>query len=304
MGTVYPPFQQATQQSLGDGTQPFDPDMSLMTQDPTDMNLCGTFPQGSWEQWWSPEDAVFAESANMAAPNVYAQQQPQYSTYSYDEDDSAQRTSPTTSMYSYPLPSPSTESTNIAVATGDSKSRRGSSSTQTEKRKRTTIRSAASKAPRRASTRKAAKSETTVKARTRSSRAKPAPQSQSTKAQSPEPDEEHDEYSRGVQERNRIASNKFRVKKRDEAKKLGADEQDMERANRDLSSCVSNLTTQVYELKMRLLQHTDCDCHLIQDYIANEAHRYIQDLGDGQQTPATPTIYPRQHHHHQQTPRE
>ncbi|KAL9568914.1 hypothetical protein ACKAV7_006979 [Fusarium commune] len=120
MGTVYAPFQQATQQPLGDGTQPFDPDMSLMTQDQTGMNLCGTFPQGSWEQWWSPEDIVFAESANKAAPNVYAQQQPQHSTYSYDEDDSAQRTSLTTSMHSYPLPSPSSESTSIDVATSDS----------------------------------------------------------------------------------------------------------------------------------------------------------------------------------------
>jgi hypothetical protein len=111
---------------------------------------------------------------------------------------------------------------------------------------------------------------------------------------SPEPKREVDEDSKNVQARNRITSNKFRFKKREAAKRLQAEEQDMERANRDLSSCVSDLTMQVYDLKMRLLQHTDCDCHLIQDYIANEAHQYIQDLGDGKQTQATPSLYPHQ----------
>jgi hypothetical protein len=43
---------------------------------------------------------------------------------------------------------------------------------------------------------------------------------------------------------------------------------------------MSDLTLQVYQLKMRLLQHTDCNYRLIQDYIANEAYRNIQDLGD------------------------
>ena len=77
-----------------------------------------------------------------------------------------------------------------------------------------------------------------------------------------------------------MASNKFRVKKREDARRLKADEEDMERTNRDLSSCVADLTLEVYQLKIRLLQHTDCDCSLIQSYIANEANRYIKDLGD------------------------
>jgi hypothetical protein len=53
----------------------------------------------------------------------------------------------------------------------------------------------------------------------------------------------------------------------------------MEQINRKLLSSLADLTQQVYELKMKLLQHTDCNCHLIQEYIANEANQYIHDLG-------------------------
>lgn len=83
-----------------------------------------------------------------------------------------------------------------------------------------------------------------------------------------------------IQERNRVASNKFRVKKREDAKQLKVDEYNMKEVHRDLSGCVADLTLEVYNLKMRLLQHTDCNCHLIQEYIANEAQLYIKDLGE------------------------
>ncbi|KAJ4198904.1 hypothetical protein NW759_016206 [Fusarium solani] len=103
-----------------------------------------------------------------------------------------------------------------------------------------------------------------------------------------------DDHTGRVQERNRIASNKFRVKKREDAARLKSDEEDMERLNRDLATCVADLTLEVYNLKMRLLQHTDCDCALIQSYIANEANRYIKDLGthqhpSGSRIPGKPT---------------
>jgi hypothetical protein len=294
MTTVYPPFQQAAQQPLGDGTQPFDPDMNLIAQDPTDINLSNTLFQGHWKPWWSG-DAAFLESSNMAVPNVYAQQeQLQYGAYAYDRDTSMHWTSPMTSMYNYPLPSPSSKATSIDIATGDSESRLSSSLTQTDKRKRNTTRSTASKAPKRASTRKTTKSEATEKPKACRSKFKPAPQSQFARTPSTEPKREVDEDSKNVGARNRITSNKFRFKKREAAKRLQAKEQDIERANRDLSSCVSDLTMQVYDLKMRLLQHTDRNCHLIQDYIANEAHQYIQDLGDGKQTNVTPSLYPHQ----------
>ncbi|KAF9773409.1 hypothetical protein IL306_008804 [Fusarium sp. DS 682] len=298
MGTVYPPFQQQVHHPLGDGNQPFDPNMQLMAQDPSGMTLYGSIPQGHWEQWWSPENASVAESSNMADPKGYSQEQLQQSQYAYDQDASTQWGSPATSMHSYPVPSPSTEPTSVENATGDSESRRGSTSTQPDKRKRNAGRSTASKAPRRASTRKTNKADTvtvTEKPKTRG-KGKAAAKAKSPSPEPEEEEEEHDEYSKKVQERNRIASNKFRVKKREDAKKLRADEQDMERANRDLSNCVSDLTMQVYDLKMKLLQHTDCDCHLIQNYISSEAQRYIQDLGEGKKNHATPPINPYPQH--------
>ncbi|KAF4950286.1 hypothetical protein FGADI_8269 [Fusarium gaditjirri] len=294
MGTVYPPLQQPVH-PLEDGNQPYDPEMQLIAQDQSGMNLYGTLPQSPWEQWWVPENAAFAEASNMAAPSPYAQEnQQQYPQYAYDQDTSAQWVSSSTSMHSYLIPSPATESTSVENATGDSESRRGSSSTQPDKRKRNASRSIASKTPRRASTRKTTKTEAvSEKPMGRGKgKGKAVAKPQRTETPSPEPEEELDEYSRKVQERNRVASNKFRIKKREDAKKLRNDEQDMEQANRNLSNCVSELTMQIYDLKMKLLQHTDCECRLIQDYIANEAHRYIQDLGEGKQSHATPPIYP------------
>ncbi|KAF5251667.1 hypothetical protein FANTH_3277 [Fusarium anthophilum] len=273
--------------------------MQPMAQVPSGMYLYGTIPQSPREQWWSPNNAAFAEPSNMAAPSIYAQQQ--HPQYAYEQDastqwtspsTSTQWTSPSTSTQSYPVPSPSTS---IENATGDSGNRRGSSATQPDKRKRNATRYTASKAPRQAPTRKTIKSETDAKKPKRrgKGKGKAAAKVQSTKMGSPSPESgELDQHSKKVQERNRIASNKFRVKKREDAKKLRADEEDMERANRDLVSCVSELTMQVYELKMRLLQHTDCECHLIQNYIANEAHRYIQDLSEGKQKHATPPLCP------------
>jgi hypothetical protein len=101
------------------------------------------------------------------------------------------------------------------------------------------------------------------------------------------PEYENDDYTRKVQERNRIASNKYRAKKRENERKLESEEEDMERINRDLSTRVTDLTLQVHNLKMKLLQHTDCDCALIREYIANEAHRYIQALR-GERQPHQP----------------
>ncbi|KAH7124813.1 hypothetical protein B0J13DRAFT_588953 [Dactylonectria estremocensis] len=84
-----------------------------------------------------------------------------------------------------------------------------------------------------------------------------------------------------IKERNRIASNKFRNKKREDALRLESEGQDMERINRTLSACAANLTREVYELKMELLQHTDCGCTLIQNYLTNEAQNYIRELEKG-----------------------
>ncbi|KAF4463361.1 Transcription factor atf21 [Fusarium albosuccineum] len=87
-----------------------------------------------------------------------------------------------------------------------------------------------------------------------------------------------DPRRRRILERNRIAATKCRLRKRDEASALASREQAMEDQNRYLSSCFDALTAEIYHLKTQLLQHTDCNCVLIQKYIANEAKKTVDGL--------------------------
>jgi hypothetical protein len=88
-------------------------------------------------------------------------------------------------------------------------------------------------------------------------------------------DQQGKNHSQHTKERNRIAASKFRTKKREHTLRTQSEEQELERTNHNLSIYVANLTREVQELKMKLLQHTDCDCSLIHDYLAAEAQRYI-----------------------------
>ncbi|KAF5020023.1 hypothetical protein F66182_7959 [Fusarium sp. NRRL 66182] len=299
MDTVYPAFHNAPL----DGARDFDaytpaPNINF---DHTAMNPYETLAQGSWGQWWSPDHAVLAESSVMSGSQVSPQQEEQgYNNYTYGFEPLEQWATPATSTHSYPITSPSTDPTSIDATPGDSESRRGSSSAQNgkRKRKRSTNQTTSTKSTRRGSTKKnaAETGKAAVKPKTRSNKSRKASLAQPADEPCPDQDDELlEDHTRRVQERNRIASNKFRIKKRADAIKLRADEEDMEQANRDLSHCVSDLTQQVYELKMRLLQHTDCGCHLIQDYIANEAHKFIKDLGDGR-----PQMPPQRHYQDKQ----
>jgi hypothetical protein len=90
----------------------------------------------------------------------------------------------------------------------------------------------------------------------------------------------NDEYARKHQERNRHAANKSRIKKRVDEDNLESAKKDMEQFNRDLLTCASDLKSQVYDLRMKVLQHTNCNCALIQEYIANNANHYIKNLGN------------------------
>ncbi|KAM5354405.1 hypothetical protein ACJ41O_001054 [Fusarium nematophilum] len=87
-----------------------------------------------------------------------------------------------------------------------------------------------------------------------------------------------DPRRRRILERNRIAATKCRLRKRDEASALASREQAMEDQNRYLSTCFDSLTAEIYHLKTQLLQHTDCNCVLIQKYIANEAKKTVDGL--------------------------
>ncbi|KAM0415943.1 hypothetical protein ACHAPT_013096 [Fusarium lateritium] len=255
----------------------------LVGEPTMDASTSSHFP---WQQWCPTDPSAFPASLEGldTAQSFYPQEELQYNNLSPNY---------TTSFFSdwlgklpmqeYPVP-PSTSGSSPYPDQSSSvaESRRGSVSTapDTRKRKRSTGERAATKSTGRGSNRKN-KSQAAAKEQTQDSKSRKVQHTRASDSSSPE--QAVDQYSRRVQERNRVASNKFRVKKREDARRLKADEEDMERINRDLSSCVADLTLEVYNLKIRLLQHTDCDCSLIQDYIANEAHRYIQDLGDENQ---------------------
>ncbi|KAF5024707.1 hypothetical protein F66182_3221 [Fusarium sp. NRRL 66182] len=93
-----------------------------------------------------------------------------------------------------------------------------------------------------------------------------------------EDDLPRDPRRRRILERNRIAATKCRLRKRDEASALASQEQAIEDQNRYLSSSFDSLTAEIYHLKTQLLQHTDCNCVLIQKYIANEAKKTVDGL--------------------------
>jgi hypothetical protein len=81
-----------------------------------------------------------------------------------------------------------------------------------------------------------------------------------------------------VLERNRIAANKCRIRKRDEALALASQKEAMEGQNRYLTTFVDSLAVEMYHLKTQLLRNTECNCVLIQNYIANEAKKCVDKL--------------------------
>ncbi|KAF5587111.1 uncharacterized protein FSUBG_11910 [Fusarium subglutinans] len=85
-------------------------------------------------------------------------------------------------------------------------------------------------------------------------------------------------YIKKVRERNKRAATKVRIKQREQEKNLESAEKKLQEANHRLTECVKELTHQVHDLKMQLLQHGTCDCVLIQEYIGNEANRYVQEI--------------------------
>ncbi|KAF5239362.1 hypothetical protein FAUST_5004 [Fusarium austroamericanum] len=336
MDTDYPVYEQpsAAQQYLpSDDGQSFAPvpDMIAISQGVPGMNPYGMLPETHWGQWWSPGDSAFTESANATALNLLGQEQHFFHSDSIlDQENPAQWGSPST-IFSQILPSPSTETTSPNSSPEHSQRRRGSSATQSDQRRqkrnpatvaKPRAKPTATKSTRRVSIAKTKANPTATTASEKPKRGrkvkaltKPSPPRRSKQKDEDDedeyeeaeadPEQEYEQHSKKVQERNRIASNKFRIKKRDDAKQLRIDEQIVEQANRKLNDCVSDLTMQVYDLKMRLLQHTECDCTLIKEYIATEAQRYIKDLGEGKHANSTPALAPQpdyQHAYHEHHP--
>jgi hypothetical protein len=52
----------------------------------------------------------------------------------------------------------------------------------------------------------------------------------------------------------------------------------MEDQNRYLTMFVDSLAVEMYHLKTQLLWHTECNCVLIKNYIANEAKKGVDKL--------------------------
>lgn len=95
-----------------------------------------------------------------------------------------------------------------------------------------------------------------------------------------------DPRRRRILERNRIAANKCRIRKRDEEEALASREYSVEDQHRHLSNCVDSLKWEIYHLKTQLLRHTDCKCVLIQRYCARQAKRTV----DYMTAPALPYL--------------
>ncbi|KAH6970825.1 hypothetical protein BKA56DRAFT_495693 [Ilyonectria sp. MPI-CAGE-AT-0026] len=118
--------------------------------------------------------------------------------------------------------------------------------------------------------------------RGRKAKAEPKESTRARRTQKEESDEDEelpkDPRRRRILERNRVAATKCRLRKRDEASALASREQAMEDQNRYLSTSFDQLTAEIYHLKTQLLRHTDCNCVLIQKYIANEARKSVDGL--------------------------
>ncbi|KAI5460640.1 hypothetical protein BGZ63DRAFT_387561 [Mariannaea sp. PMI_226] len=79
-------------------------------------------------------------------------------------------------------------------------------------------------------------------------------------------------------ERNRLAANRCRTRKREDNEKLEDAEKKMEQQHIRLSSEVAALTTEIYQLKCELLLHSGCSCTLIQRYLESEFQHYIRGM--------------------------
>lgn len=79
-------------------------------------------------------------------------------------------------------------------------------------------------------------------------------------------------------ERSRIAASKCRRRKLELASALAAREQALEDRNHNLASYIGHLKTEIEFMKAQLFKHTDCNCILIKEYIANEAKKYVDKL--------------------------
>ncbi|EQL00243.1 hypothetical protein G6O67_005178 [Ophiocordyceps sinensis] len=78
-----------------------------------------------------------------------------------------------------------------------------------------------------------------------------------------------------AREKNRIAADKCRSKKRRAVAQLKTKHESLESTHRQLSSTASDLVAETHALKNMLMQHGNCDCELIQKYLKDAAFSWI-----------------------------
>ncbi|KAJ9416786.1 hypothetical protein QL093DRAFT_2398724 [Fusarium oxysporum] len=81
-----------------------------------------------------------------------------------------------------------------------------------------------------------------------------------------------------VQEQNRIRASKSRIQQREEVSSLTSRTHELARIRRELSTCVAELSLEVCELKMQILQQSGCNCPLMQNYLAHTSRQYVEEM--------------------------
>ncbi|KPM37237.1 hypothetical protein AK830_g9314 [Neonectria ditissima] len=83
-----------------------------------------------------------------------------------------------------------------------------------------------------------------------------------------------------IQQRNRIASNKCRTKKKEDTEALQLKAENLERINGDLTKRRDKIMHDIWLMKMHLMQHNNCDCELIQKYISDAVKSLVFDKSE------------------------
>ncbi|KAL3965713.1 hypothetical protein ACCO45_000021 [Purpureocillium lilacinum] len=78
-----------------------------------------------------------------------------------------------------------------------------------------------------------------------------------------------------VREKNRIAADKCRSRRRQEEDKLKSRHDYLEQEHRRLLGALSELMAETFVLKNMLMEHGSCDCRLIQDYLKESASEWV-----------------------------
>ncbi|EXK24627.1 hypothetical protein FOMG_18662 [Fusarium oxysporum f. sp. melonis 26406] len=81
-----------------------------------------------------------------------------------------------------------------------------------------------------------------------------------------------------IVERNRRAAAKCRDRKRVKANELTSQMEELQDRHQLLSSCYNDLQEKVSQLKSEILRHGECECTLIQQYIAKQAYKIVDNL--------------------------